>query len=243
MKWWPILGFLVLMLASGASIAKSDTQVVVPIQFNIVTDLPMTKDGLVMDSWVSEADIRETVLPEINCIWAPSGVSFTVQKIRSVQSLTPDNKPELVDYIVQASRDASGKSNPERIRKLNQLIDWSEHSETAINVYLVPYLGQTSQGNARRKSKRIFVGQYSDKSSHATQAPQPVKLTEGRPFQIGSLSRTLAHEIGHVLRLKHPDKKIQTDFGLLMGGKKQGYHLRQEDKNTALKAAQKLVAE
>lgn len=238
---WISLGLIVLLLAACVGLKENDTRVVVPVKFHIVTDMPMTKDGLVMDSWVSEADIKETVLPEINRIWAPAGISFKSEKISFSRSLAPDNKTDLVNYIVQAGRDSAGKSDPERIRKLNQLIDWSQHSQTAINVYLVPYLGETSQGNARRKSKRIFLGQYSDKSTRAKRPPKPAKLTEDRPFQIGSLSRTLAHEIGHILRLKHPDKKTQAEFQLLMGGKKQGYTLRRQDKETALRSAQELV--
>ncbi|MBI1396309.1 MAG: hypothetical protein GC151_10055 [Betaproteobacteria bacterium] len=119
----------------------------------------------------------------------------------------------------------TGRSDAARIRSLERLVDVSGNDSGAIDIHLVPYLGEASQGNTRRRLRRIFVGEWSDKSSHARRPPEKFQLTESPPFRTGSLSRTIAHELGHALGLKHPNKSTQTTFGLLMGGRRPGYLL------------------
>ena len=206
-----------------------DKTLTVPLRFHIVSNLGMNKDGLAMESWINETEIRNIVLPAVNAIWQQANIQFVVESIAVNPALDPPDKQTLIRYVVNAERDSDGESDPERIRKLEQLIDWGAHADAAINVYLVPYLGEASQGNAKRSIKRVFVAQWSDKSSKGKWAPARFALTEARPFREGSLSRTLAHELGHIFGLKHPDRKTQTIFDRLMGGKRAGYDLTQEE--------------
>ena len=237
-----IIAISLLILLSACLSARDDKQakpqITVPMQFIIVTDMAMTKRGVDMQSWVTRADIEDTVLPEVNRIWAPAGISFVATNIIERDARSPPDKADLLDYIVNARRDAYGRGDPKRIRAMNQLIDWSTHDDEVINIYLVPYLGETSQGNARRRAKRVFVAQFTDKPSRAQNPPARFQLTEPRPFEIGSLSRTLAHEIGHILSLKHPDRQTQTVFGQLMGGRRAGYLLTPEQIEMARERAQ-----
>lgn len=87
-------------------------------------------------------------------------------------------------------------------------------------------------GNAA--DRRNFIGQWSDKTS---ESPEKFQLTETHPFKKGSLSRTVAHELGHILGLKHPDKTAQTEFDRLMGGKRPCYKLTTQEIETARQQA------
>lgn len=233
----------VLAYWSMAALAAQSTprqEITLPVCIHIVSDLVMDKRGRQMTGWITQSDIRNTVLAEVNAIWHPAGIRFDAVCIRSSRSLNPPQKERLLAGIANARRNADGKSDPERIKKLQKLIDFTDERPETINIYFVPYLGEKSQGHAKRKKKRIFVGLWSDKKTNGA-PPKKFQLTESRPFNEGSVSRTLAHELGHVLGLKHPDKKLQREFGLLMGGRKEGYRLTKEDISTARAEAKKLT--
>lgn len=208
--------------------AASDAILKVPLRFHIVTDLVMHKNGVTMDNPITPRDIERTLLPVINATWAGARIRFTLERIVQTPSLHPPQRDRLIAAIVDAKRNDSGKSDPKRIRQLNKLVDRRQHHPGAINIYLVPYLGQASQGNAKPADRRIYAGAWTDKYQRSG-GPRPAKLAESLPFQQGSLGRTLAHEIGHILGLKHPDKKTQIHFSRLMGGKRPGYDLTPEE--------------
>ena len=72
------------------------------------------------------------------------------------------------------------------------------------HIYLFPFTGNTSQGNSMRPfGHHTVVGVWSNKY---TKGKKPIKrkLTESlEEFTVGSLTQTIAHELGHVLGLGH----------------------------------------
>lgn len=232
--------FAIFLLAFVSNSVNAQSLISVPLRFHIVKDLTMKSNGADMKSWVSSEDLKNTVLPEVNNIWLPAGIEFELENIFHSKTLNLDNKNYLITQIVKSQRDDKGRSDPKRISHLNKLINWANHNKNVINIYLVPYLGKTSQGNANRKYKRIFVGQWTDKPSKGKKPPQRFQLVESSPYKIGSLSRTISHEIGHILGLKHPNKTQQKLFNLLMGGKNPGYKLTKKEIIKARKKAAKI---
>lgn len=218
----------------------ADSTLTVPLRFHIVTGLVMGKSGVSMHSDIDPTDIEQIVLPEINRIWQPAGIVFSLDRVLRTPALNPPDRAPRIEYIVQATRDAEGHSDSARLEQLNGLVDWRAHSRVAINIYLVPYLGTASQGNASPKQLRVFAGLWTDKPSRGRQPPQPVALVEPLPFREGSLARTVAHEVGHILGLKHPDRSTQARFGLLMGGRQAGYDLTDADMHTARRQAARI---
>ena len=226
--------------AAAGRPAETNTTLQLAVRFHIIADLVMDKNGLKMDSWVTEKDISKIILPEVNRIWHAAHIAFTLEQVLPARALNPPDKQQLIAAIVSARRDESGKSDPARVKNLHKLISFDKDNPQVINVYLVPYMGETSQGVTIPQRKRVIVGQWSDKATHASQAPEKFQLTEQGAFKKGSFSRTLAHELGHVLGLKHPDKNDQKEFDLLMGGKRPGCRLTPEEIKTAQQQARSL---
>jgi len=235
------LCFIVTLLTSIASKAN-ETNIPLTVRFHVVTKLEIPKDSQHLKSWITEDDIKNKILPEVNRIWKAANISFNLDTVLFTPSLNPSNKKQITGYIANAERDEDGKSDPERIKLLSNLISFENENENpnAINIYFVPYLGEASQGHAKRKLKRAFIGQWTDKPSKGKSTPEHFKLVEKGTFKEGSIGRTVAHEIGHILNLKHPDRATQTQFNLLMGGKKAGYGLTKKEIQQARKKATKL---
>ena len=214
--------------------------ITVPVRVHIVRDLVMPKEGLEMQSWVTEQQVRDVIVPEVNRIWRAADVAFRIDAVATAATRRPPDYRERIHAVVTSRRDADGESDPERIRHLGALIAFAPVVAGTVDVYLVPYLGEASQGNAKRSVRRVFVAQWTDKASKGRGLPEQFQLTERGAFVRGSLSRTVAHELGHVLGLRHPDKRDAV-AGLLMGGRMPGEALTAEEVAKARRKAARLA--
>jgi hypothetical protein len=90
------------------------------------------------------------------------------------------------------------------------------------HLYLFPYIGQALQGTARISGTFAVIGVFSDKRPNKIGFPKlrPHVIPEkSRPVlsprnfpEDGSLSATIAHELGHNLSLKHADEGMKDNL-------------------------------
>jgi hypothetical protein len=206
--------------------------VTLPIRFHIFQGAQMTIKSKKLENWVKSGDLKGPVIREVNRIWKPAGIQFVVERAEEEAVNKPADYVEIIRYVENAKRDENGNGDPTRIQKIMQLVDPTKANPKTHNIYLLPYLGGTSQGNAQFKLKGIFVGTWTDKASGGQNPPVRTLLTEREPFKIGSLARTIAHEIGHTLGLNHPNDNSNSQ---LMSGN--GYVLTPAEIATARKNA------
>ena len=177
--------------------------------------------GTRMNMWVTKDHIKSIVLPEINLIWRQAGIQWKVESIiyeEILDHLTTDSD---ISYIAGSSRNKYGRSDPLRLLKLYNLMNpinrsaYHELNSNLFHIYLFPFIGNTSQGNAmKRYGYHSVVGVWSNKHNYGA-IPEKVLLTEDwGNFKRGSLARTISHEFGHVLGLRHK----QCQQNCLMGG-------------------------
>ena len=216
-----------------------EPKIQIPVHFHLVADLLMAKREVAMMPWLTPEQVAKTVLPEINRLWSVAQIEWKLSGV-SLATTRSEGRAEVMAYVLNAVRDSEGHSDPERVKKLLSLFPLEKNDPQAVNVYVVPYLGGTSQGHALPGRKLVLVGQWTDKPSRGKRPPEKCLLIENGPFQQGSFSRTVAHELGHVLGLKHPEPGAPP-FHRLMGGNDPGNDLTDDEKATARKAAAALV--
>ncbi|MBI3882556.1 MAG: hypothetical protein HY301_21150 [Verrucomicrobia bacterium] len=222
-------------LAGSSPVVPVETAQRVAVRFHLVTDLAMAKQGVAMTNWLTPEMIAKTVMPEVNRIWSAAKIEWTLSGVGSATTRS-GNRAEVIAYLLKAARDSEGQGDPERIRKLQSILNVEQEDARAVNIYVIPYLGGTSQGNATPRQKRVLLGQWTDKPSRGERPPEKCLLVERGEFQQGSFSRTVAHELGHILGLPHPARNAPP-FHRLMGGRDPGNDLTDEEKATARKTA------
>ena len=228
-----------LLLAAGRGrAAEEPAWITLPVRFHVVEGVTMTVKDHKLDPWVAPEALRNTVLPEVNRIWAPARIRFTIERCRREALLAPDNRDELIRIVENAKRSDPPARNRRRVQSIDQLLDPAERHPTALNVYLLPFIGSTYQGYARLGGRQAVVGVWTDKPSGGKRPPDKVLLVEPEPFQVGSLARTIAHELGHNLGLTHPPKDLPNPTPRLMGGRRHGYGLTADEIDKARKQAE-----
>lgn len=209
------------------SVIIDNTEAPLPIielnlRVHIMKDIIMEHPtGLIMDSWVSSTDIIETILPEVNAIWEQADIVWKLESIIEEDVVKTSTYSESINFLVNTKRDANGNSDPARLPHLFALMQpqyMSKEEELGKNlfhIYLFPFIGNTSQGNAMSGfNYHSVVGTWTNKHNGGG-IPEKTLLAENQSsFKRGSLSRTISHEIGHVLNLRHNE----CNYNCLMGG-------------------------
>lgn len=196
--------------------------------------------GVSMNAWVSSSNVTQSILPEVNNIWSDTNVYFEVESIVQESINEYSGYEGDIDFIVNTERDEEGRSDPNRLPLLYDLMDPAYRSSNSelntelLHIYIFPFIGNTSQGNAMSGYDYHTVVSCWTNKFNGGDKPEKTLLTESHSdFDRGSISRTIAHEIGHVLGLSHSCNDC------LMDGS--GYELLDEQISTVeSKAANRL---
>ncbi len=166
--------------------------------------------GTEMESWVSPSDVKNTILPEVNRIWKQANIQWEIESIIEEDIRPFKGFENSIDFVINTKRDAAGKSDPKRLPHLYRLMKKrykstpEELGTNLFHIYLFPFIGNTSQGNAMRPfGYHTVVGTWSNKHNRGGIPEKTLLVEDENTFVRGSLSRTIAHELGHVLSLGH----------------------------------------
>ncbi len=227
---------LTLFLFSTSPANSSSNKQIISVKFYLVDDLEMTKDGVLMTNWLTSEIINKSIIPEVNKIWSQANIEWQVVGIENIKS-DPKGRQEAITGILNSSRDEKGIEKNREVRDLLALFPLKSEDKNLVNIYVVPFLGNTLQGITFPRHKRIVIAGWSNKFSHAKLPPQEcLKVEDHDNFQRGSFSRTLSHEFGHILGLKHPEKSDPI-IHRIMGGKVAGYELTEAERKMAWEKA------
>ena len=220
-----------------------DSLLILPIRFRLTQNATMTVKGQAMEMWVKPSDVTGPVPSELNRIWKPARIQFVAERVHYEPLLKPENFEDLLKNIETAKRGDEEQKGSLRTKSISKLLDPTQRSPYVYNVSLLPFIGSTYQGYARIGGKDAVVGVWTDKPSRGEKLPMRTLLIEPEPMNVGSLARTIAHELGHNLGLVHPDLTEVSPFGRLMGGRNQGYSLTPEEIATARQTARQRIVD
>jgi hypothetical protein len=198
--------------------AVSNEVISLNLRIHIMRDIAFqaSSRGITMtNDHITPAIVKNELLPEVNKIWDPAGIVWTIESVIEEPANKPSDFEQLKAIVEHADRDEEGRSDSERLKPLYQFMNpqfmhANNHSagKKLYHLYIFPFIGNRSQGNAMKSfDSRVVVASWSNKHNNGG---IPFKRNNSEDHQacvIGSLGRTIAHELGHLLGMKHSDCK------------------------------------
>ena len=240
--------------------ASSNETINIDLKFYSLNDVVMKRKNLEMKSWIAEDDIKK-IVECVNNIYERNFIKYEVYPIIQFNYIsltklnvlsTPGNKDikKKINFIVKSTRN-DGEVKKKKLKKYIQSffgkkIIKSNDRMKNINIYFVPFYGNTRQGFAYYSKsspykKDVFLSEWTNKDNLGQQPHKrnllPKKYVTGLGY-FNSLCKTLGHEIGHVLNLTHHKKPNHNKY--LMGGGG-GIEMKKKEVERSLKTAKKIL--
>lgn len=145
-----------------------------------------------------------TILQRVRKIWHPCGIDFTIQATQNDNIRLPSNRLDTFDFD-NYNNDMPALMGIERAR----LGLAAGTKLSTINCYVVEFLGETDSGVYVRNQT---LGYGQDSASAASEGTDPGIIVisngvAGNAAEEERTARTIAHEIGHFLRLEHTERR------------------------------------
>ena len=181
------------------------------------------------------------LMKQVNEIWAPAGIEWVtalanggggiIAEQAGGGCLSAEEIKTLARLVVERNRESKLRymeeifpalTDPANNESINPDGTRNRKAPKMYHLYLFPYVGQTLQGTASISGTFAVVGVFSDKRPNKVGFPklrpyvipgkfQPVLSPENFPSD-GSLSATIAHELGHNLSLLHVDEGMKDNL-------------------------------
>ena len=239
MKTFLIIFILIFLILIEVKASSTET-LYIDLKFYIPNDITMTERNVEMKSWMEEKYLKKLV-QYTNNIYEENFKKYKIFPIIqfNYSSLTrldvlsaPRNKniEERLKFISETTREDSDKRQKTRAEYIRDIfgkkVISSNDNKKNINVYIVPYIGISLGGYAKKsiEKKDLYISEWLSRENI-------------KPFKqkINHLSKVFAHEIGHTLLLEH-HKNIDPKY--LMHG---GTLLKKEEVETVLESAKEIL--
>ena len=188
--------------------------IILPINSYIIKNMNLTVKGKKINSWITKNNAKEIMNNVNNLFFNKYNIHWDLKEI--IEFNVPNTAN--LKFIEELSRDTTLYPNDKREKVYCSLIKKNMYSKKYNNIYFSTFNGNTRQGKANiNKNKHIkdsdlkthihftLIGTHTNKHNNGNKP----KRREIYKIDEPSLSFTVAHELAHVLGLKHLNSKIK----------------------------------
>ena len=191
-----------------------NNMIILPINSYIIKNMNLSVKGKQINSWITKNNAKEIMNNVNNLFFNKYNIHWDLKEI--IEFNVPNTAN--LKFIEELTRDTTLYPNDKREKAYCSLIKKNMYSKKYNNIYFSTFNGNTRQGKANiNKNKHIkdsdlkthihftLIGTHTNKHNNGNKP----KRREIYKIDEPSLSFTVAHELAHVLGLKHLNSKIK----------------------------------